>query len=108
MKKTFSILFLFISLYLYGQQAINLDDVRNVGLYVVEITTVDQEEPEGIFITKPGDEEWQNIIYKNKVPCRIVISRGEEVLYDSGPYVDNTSAPPLGSLVTTAPIILIH
>lgn len=91
MKKTFSILFLFISSYLYGQQAINLDDVRNVGLYVVEITTVDQEEPEGIFITKPGDEEWQNIIYKNKVPCRIVISRGEEVLYDSGPYVDNTS-----------------
>ena len=90
MRKSIFLILIFFTTYLYSQQAISLDEVRKAGLYVVEIETINNEEPEGLIITKPGTEG-ENMTYKNKVPCRIVISLDENILYDSGPYLKNTS-----------------
>ncbi len=87
----YSFLVCFTTLPVVSQNTINYNQVKQAGLHLVEITTVNNEEPEGLIITKPGDDENHNMTYKNKVPCRIVISLGEDVLYDSGPYVDNIS-----------------
>ena len=74
----------------FAQTAVPLDEVRQAGLRVVEITTVDGEEPEGKVIVKPGTEDNMNITNANKVACQIVISQGLDTLYDSGPYIKDS------------------
>ena len=69
----------------------DLNKVKEAGLYVVEITTIDNEEPQGQIISKPGDPNNQNLTYLNKVPCRIIISLEGVTLYDSGTYIKKTS-----------------
>jgi len=71
--------------------ATDLNQVRQAGLHVVEITTIDGEEPQGQIITKPDNPNNHNMTYLNKVPCRVVITLGEETLYDSGPYQKKAS-----------------
>lgn len=69
-----------------GISAISLDDVKNAGLCVLEVTTVNGEEPKGQTISHPLHQESFNITYLNKVPCRLVLSKNGDTLYDSGEY----------------------
>ncbi len=74
-----------------SQTTVSLDEVKLAGLHVIEISTNNNEEPQGTII----ESEWQpgtyNITYKNKVPCRIVISLLNDILFDSGPYEKKSS-----------------
>ncbi len=74
-----------------AQHAITISEVRQTGLHTVEITTVDGEEPEGTVIESPWKPGTFNMTYANKVPCRVVISKGDNILFDSGPYEKKTS-----------------
>mgnify|MGYP003571372397 CR=1 FL=1 len=74
-----------------SQTNISLDEVKQAGLHIVEITTVNSEEPEGESIESPLFPGSYNIQYTNKVPCQVVISKDGETIYDSGAYVKNTS-----------------
>lgn len=89
--RTITLFLLLIVIPIQSQTAISLDEVKQAGLLMVEITTVDGEEPEGELIESPLFHGSYNIVYKNKVPCQIVISKGEQTIYDSGPYVKNVS-----------------
>ncbi|MBQ9356896.1 MAG: CotH kinase family protein [Prevotella sp.] len=72
--------------YMAAEEHVGLDEVRQAGLRVVEITTLDNEEPQGMVVAKPGDPQNLNITYKNKVPCQIIITLFGDTLYDSGTY----------------------
>ena len=80
------ILLQFYTLPTMSQTVVSLDEVRQAGLHVVEITTVDGEEPEGEFIESPLFPNTYNIKSKNKVPCRMLITKDGHTLYDSGDY----------------------
>lgn len=73
-----------------AQTTISLDEVRKAGLRVVDITTLNGEEPQGQLIEYSGNDEiLYNYIYTNIVPCRIVITNENDTLYDSGEYEKN-------------------
>ena len=74
-----------------SQTVISPDEVKQAGLHVVEITTIDHEEPEGTIIESPLFPGSYNMTYKNKVPCRIVISKDGQTVYDSGDYIKKSS-----------------
>lgn len=76
-----------------AQRVVSADEVRQAGLRVVEITTVDGEEPRGETVSHPDDPTNQNVVAANKPACRIVITLAGDTLYDSLPYQrDSTGA----------------
>jgi hypothetical protein len=74
-----------------SQTLITLDEVKQAGLHIIEITTNENEEPEGTIIESPIFPGSYNMVYKNKVPCQIVISKDGETLYNSGEYIKKNS-----------------
>lgn len=86
-------LLLFLSSSLNAQTTVSLNEVREAGLRVVEITTLDGEEPQGEAIRNPYSPQSDNynFIYTNIVPCQIVITLAGDTLFDSGPYVADSS-----------------
>ena len=74
-----------------SQTTVSLDEVKQAGLHIVEITTIDGEEPQGKIITHPNNPDNYNMTYLNKVPCRIIVKKDNETLYDSGPYEKKSS-----------------
>lgn len=87
----FIILFLSITLSASAQTVITPDEVKQTGLYTVEITTNNGEEPQAAVIESPWKPDTYNMTYINKVPCQIVISINGSTLYDSGSYEKETS-----------------
>lgn len=75
----------------WSQTTVTPMEVRQAGLHVVEITTVNGEEPQGEIIYSPINPDSYNFKYINKVPCRIVISHQDNILFDSGEYAKNLS-----------------
>ena len=80
-----------VSLTTFAQEKIDIATVRQTGLWMVEIKTLNNEEPQGQPITHPVNPEVHNYIYTNKVPCRIIITAVNDTLYDSGEYEKNVS-----------------
>lgn len=81
-----------LSMSVEAQIVIDLDTVKNAGLRVVHITTHNGEEPQGIIISNPWEEDNNlNIKDSNKVECRIVLTQENDTLYDSGDYEKNIS-----------------
>lgn len=76
---------------LEAQTPISLDEVQEAGLWVVDITTVDGEEPEGRVIESSWQAGVYNMTYVNKVPCQIIIHQGNDTIYNSGQYEKNLS-----------------
>jgi len=75
-----------------AQAIIDLETVKNTGLRVIHITTLNGEEPQGMIISNPWDDATNfNIKNSNKVACRIVLTQGNDTLYDSGDYNKNIS-----------------
>ena len=86
-----SLLLCFTTLPTVAQKTITLNQVKQAGLHIVEITTVNNEEPEGTIVESPLFPGSYNMLYKNKVPCKIVISKDGQTLYDSDEYIKKTS-----------------
>ena len=84
-------LFLFAVSTMAAQTTISPTEVKQAGLHTVDITTVNGEEPQWKIVYSPWQSDSYNITYGNKVPCRIVISIGNDTLYDSGPYEKNVT-----------------
>ena len=91
MMRSFSlILITFVSNIILAQDN-DLQTISNIGLKVVEITTVNQEEPTCDFVEAPEGCMGATCINSTKVPCRIIISESGNILYDSGDYIKNVS-----------------
>ena len=69
--------------------SISLDSIKSLGLPVITIETVDGEEPACEYVDHPEGMAGYGIRNATKVPGRLTITLGDEVLYDSGPYVKN-------------------
>lgn len=96
MRSLLSVIITFLSvLTALSQSAVSIDEVRQAGLHIVEITTVDGKEPQGKPIESPLYPGSYNMTYVNKVPCRVVISKDGNTLYDSGEYLKKTSGATL-------------
>ena len=74
---------------LKAQTDFSIENIKQIGLPVVNISTVDNEEPTCEYVTHPEGSFGEGITNANKVPCRIVITKGEDTLYDSGEYEKN-------------------
>jgi hypothetical protein len=73
-------------LWVTAQSPVSLDEVRQAGLRVVEVTTEGGEEPQGEEIASPVKENTYNYTYTNKVRCQVVITLYGDTLYNSGTY----------------------
>ena len=92
MKNYFILLLLcFTTITVVSQNTITYEQVRQAGLHIVEITTVNNEEPEGTIVESPLFPGSYNMVYKNKVPCKIVISKDGQIIYDSDEYIQKKS-----------------
>lgn len=74
-----------------AQTDFSIDNIRKLGLPVVSITTVNNEEPTCEYVTHPEGSFGEGIANATKVPCRIVILNGDNTLYDSGDYEKDIS-----------------
>ena len=68
-----------------------LDSIKSLGLPVITIETVNGEEPTCEYVDHPEGMAGFGIRNATKVPGRLTITLGDEVLYDSGPYAKDTS-----------------
>ena len=63
-----------------SQNVITVDEVKQAGLCVLEITTINGEEPKGTIIESKWQPGTYNITYDNKVPCQLVLSKNQHLL----------------------------
>ena len=68
-----------------------LDSIKSLGLPVITIETLDGEEPTCEYIDPPPGMEGYGIRNATKVPGRLTITLGDELLFDSGPYAKDSS-----------------
>ena len=91
MKSIAIILFSCYSLVAWCQD-IGIGEIEAAGLPVLYIETVDEEVPTyDVIWNKPEEYLGNTIKNATKVPGRISISNGGQIVYDSGPYEDNES-----------------
>ena len=83
--------FAIVSAKLNAQTDFSIENIKKIGLPIVNISTVDGEEPTCEFVTHPEGSYGEGITNTNKVPCRIIVTKGDETLYDSGEYEKNIS-----------------
>lgn len=87
------ICFLFMGLFMMKAQNtdFSLDHVKSLGLKVVQIETVAQEEPTCDYVEAPEGCMGMTTVNATKVPCRVIITQSDETLYDSGEYEKSVS-----------------
>ena len=88
-KSLLSLFVVCIFSHLQAQTDISFDDISQIGLPVVNITTVNGEEPTCDYVESPEGCMGESITNATKVPCRIVITNNNETIYDSGDYKKN-------------------
>ena len=72
-----------------AQSMFSDDSIQALGLPVVTIVTVGGEEPTCEYVEHPEGMAGYGTRNATKVPGRLTITLGKEVLYDSGPYEKN-------------------
>ena len=72
-----------------AQSLFSEDSIQALGLPVVTIVTVGGEEPTCEYVDHPEGMAGYGTRNATKVPGRLTITLGKEVLYDSGPYEKN-------------------
>ena len=72
-------------------QEVTLDFLRQIGLPVVVVETIDAEEPSCEYLTPDEGYPGYSINNETKVPGRIRVIEGDSTLYDSGDYEENVS-----------------
>ena len=68
---------------------ITADDIQNIrhsGLRVIDIQTVNDELPTCDYAEAPEGSMGYTCINQTKVPCRVIITHDDQILYDSGDY----------------------
>lgn len=65
----------------------DIESIRNIGLPVIEITTIDGEFPTCDFVTHPEGSMGESITNATKVKGRLCITLLGDTLYDSGDYI---------------------
>ena len=76
------------------KSAASFSDIVTVactGLPLLTITTVNGEEPTCDYVNAPAGAWGQSIANATKVPARMIMTRGNETVYDSGDYIAKTS-----------------
>lgn len=68
-----------------------MEQLKAIGLPIVIINTVNNEEPKCDIISAPPGENGITHTNANKVPGRLQIIQGDDCLYDSGEYVEDES-----------------
>lgn len=68
-----------------------LDSIKSLGLPVITIETEDGEEPTCVYVNPPEGMAGYGIRNATKVPGRLTITLGDELLFDSGPYAKDSS-----------------
>lgn len=74
-----------------AQSMFSDDSIQALGLPVVAIETVGGEEPTCEYVNHPEGMAGYGTRNATKVPGRLTITLGEDTLYDSGPYVKDSS-----------------
>ena len=85
-----SIILILLALATKARCNIDLDTIVGLGLPVVEISTQNGEEPSCDMLEPPEDCMGQGITNTNKAKGRLRIIDGEETLYDSGDYQEDS------------------
>ena len=88
-RLSISICIFIISILEMGAQTLN--EICEIGLPVIIINTVNNEEPTCEFVTSPEGAVGESITNATKVPCSITIRLHDEILYESGLYKADTS-----------------
>ena len=83
--------FFLFCLSLNAQTDFSFENISQIGLPVVSITTLNGEEPTCEYVEHPEGSMGQGITNATKVPCRIIITKNKEILFDSGDYEKNVS-----------------
>ena len=68
-----------------------LDSIKSLGLPVITIETEDGEEPTCEYVEHPEGMAGYGTRNATKVPGRLTITLGDELLFDSGPYAKDSS-----------------
>ena len=87
MKRLFTYVFLLaVSIFIAkGQDTdFSMEKIKGIGLKVVQIETINNEEPTCDFVEAPEGCMGMTSVNASKVPCRIVIMLLNDTLYDSG------------------------
>ena len=87
-------LFCFLLLFcssLNAQTDFSFETISQIGLPVISITTLNGEEPTCEYVTHPEGSMGESITNATKVPCRIIIIKNKNILFDSGDYEKNVS-----------------
>lgn len=74
-----------------AQEQPSLATLRSLSMPVVVINTIDGEEPTGEYVVAPEGCNGGSIRNATKVPGSIVVYKGDETLYDSGPFEEGVS-----------------
>ena len=91
MRKLLLLLCLIVANYSLAQTDFSIENIRKIGLPVVSITTVNEEEPTCEYVTHPEGSMGEGITNATKVPCQVVIMDATKTLYDSGEYEKKVS-----------------
>ena len=94
MKRLFTYVFLLaVSIFIAkGQDTdFSMEKIKGIGLKVVQIETINNEEPTCDFVEAPEGCMGMTSVNASKVPCRIVIMLLNDTLYDSGEYNQSVS-----------------
>ena len=87
-------LFLFLLLFclnIKAQTDFSFENISKIGLPVVSVITLNGEEPICDYVTHPEGSMGESITNATKVPCRIIITKNQNILFDSGDYEKNVS-----------------
>lgn len=87
-------LFLFLLLFclnIKAQTDFSFENISKIGLPIVSVITLNGEEPVCDYVTHPEGSMGESITNATKVPCRIIITKNQDILFDSGDYEKNVS-----------------
>jgi len=74
-----------------AQTDFSFENISKIGLPVVSVITLNGEEPVCDYVTHPEGSMGESITNATKVPCRIIITKNQDILFDSGDYEKNVS-----------------
>lgn len=86
-----TVFFLVLLSHLLPMTAQDRQTILSTGLTLVEITTVDGEQPSCDYVRHPSGCYGKSISNMTKVPGRLTITKGETMVYDSGDYQEDVS-----------------
>lgn len=86
-----SFLCLLLLLGSFSARSQSIESVKNLGLTVIEIETIDHELPTCDYVNHPAGNNGKSITNMTNVPGRLTMTRNHQVVYDSGDYEEDNS-----------------